>query len=90
MEGSLQITRESARLRMSYDLRNSDQDQRQRMLNAIEPGSVVSIHRHSATSAFGIYIWPSRLLLRGLDFCGWVGDFGLLLSAIHSYNQNDA
>ena len=40
----------SARLRMNLDLRNSDQDQSQRMLNAIEPGSVVPIHRHPATS----------------------------------------
>ena len=35
---------------MNYDLRNSDQDQSQLMLNAIEPGSVVPIHRHPATS----------------------------------------
>ena len=40
----------SPRLRMNLDLRNSDQDQSQRMLNAIEPGSVVPIHRHSTTS----------------------------------------
>ena len=40
----------STRLRMNLDLRNSDQDQSQRMLNAIEPGSVVPIHRHPTTS----------------------------------------
>ena len=40
----------SPRLRMNYDLRNSDADQSQRMLNAIEPGSVVPIHRHQKTS----------------------------------------
>lgn len=40
----------SPRLRMNYDLRNSDRDQSQRMLNAIEPGSVVPIHRHKETS----------------------------------------
>ena len=40
----------SPRMRMNLDLRNSDQDQSQRMLNAIEPGSVVPIHRHPATS----------------------------------------
>ena len=37
-------------LRMNLDLRNSDQDGSQRMLNAIEPGSVVPIHRHRNTS----------------------------------------
>ena len=40
----------SPRLRMNLDLRNSDADSSQRMLNAIEPGSVVPIHRHRNTS----------------------------------------
>lgn len=31
----------SPRLRMNYDLRNSEDDGSQRMLNAIEPGSVI-------------------------------------------------
>ena len=40
----------SPRLRMNYDLRNSSEDQSQRMLNAIEPGSVIPVHRHRTTS----------------------------------------
>ena len=40
----------SPRLRMNYDLRNSDADQSQRMLNAIEPESQLPIHRHQKTS----------------------------------------
>ena len=40
----------SPRLRMNLDLRNSDADQSQRMLNAIEPGSPLPIHRHQITS----------------------------------------
>ena len=40
----------SPRLRMNYDLRNSAADTSQRMLNAIEPGAVVPIHRHQKTS----------------------------------------
>ena len=40
----------SPRLRMNLDLRNSDADSSQRMLNAIEPGSVVPVHRHRASS----------------------------------------
>ena len=40
----------SPRLRMNMDLRNSPEDQSQRMLNAIEPGSVLPIHRHQKTS----------------------------------------
>ena len=42
--------KESPRLRMNLDLRNSAEDQSQRMLNAIEPDSVVPIHRHQKTS----------------------------------------
>lgn len=42
--------KESPRLRMNLDLRNSEQDQSQRMLNAIEPGSPLPIHRHQKTS----------------------------------------
>ena len=40
----------SPRLRMSYDLRNSPEDQSQRMLNALEPGTVLPIHRHRNSS----------------------------------------
>lgn len=40
----------SPRLRMNFDLRNSAEDQSQRMLNAIEPGSPIPIHRHPKSS----------------------------------------
>lgn len=40
----------SPRLRMNLDLRNSVDDTSQRMLNAIEPDSVVPIHRHQNSS----------------------------------------
>ena len=42
--------KESPRLRMNLDLRNSPADGSQRMLNAIEPGTVLPIHRHPTTS----------------------------------------
>ncbi len=35
---------------MNYDLRNSAADQSQRMLNAVEPGSPLPIHRHMKSS----------------------------------------
>ena len=38
------------RLRQAMDLRNSPEDLSQRMLNAIEPGSPMPIHRHQKTS----------------------------------------
>ena len=42
--------KESPRLRMNLDLRNGPEDQSQRMLNAIEPGSPMPIHRHKYSS----------------------------------------
>lgn len=37
---------ENPRLRQNYDLRTSSDDNSQRMLNALLPGTVVPIHRH--------------------------------------------
>lgn len=48
----------SPRLRQSYDLRNTTEDNSQRMLNALEPGTVMPIHRHLASS-------ETVVLLRG-------------------------
>jgi len=42
--------KESPRLRMNLDLRNSAEDGSQRMLNAIEPGSPLPVHRHRKSS----------------------------------------
>ncbi len=41
---------EASRLRVNFDLRNSTEDQSQRMLNALEPGTIVPVHRHIGTS----------------------------------------
>ena len=40
----------SLRLRMNMDLRNTPSDGSQRMLNALEPGTVMPIHRHRTSS----------------------------------------
>lgn len=40
----------SPRLRMNRDLRNSPSDGSQRMLNALEPGTPLPIHRHMKSS----------------------------------------
>ena len=42
--------KDTPRLRMNYDLRDGKDDESQRMLNAIEPGTVIPIHRHKGTS----------------------------------------
>ena len=39
----------SERLRANLDLRNSAEDLSQRMLNALEPGTVMPIHRHKGS-----------------------------------------
>ena len=41
---------ESPRLRQNYDLRTSSADTSQRMLNALQPGTEVPIHKHDDTS----------------------------------------
>lgn len=50
--------KENPRLRQSMDLRNSPDDLSQRMLNALEPGTVMPIHRHHVSS-------ESVVILRG-------------------------
>lgn len=42
--------KESPRLRCNLDMRNSAEDLSQRMLNALEPGTELPIHRHRSTS----------------------------------------
>lgn len=41
---------ENPRLRVSFDLRNTDKDKSQRMLNALQPGTLLPIHRHPFTA----------------------------------------
>ena len=50
LDGLTEKAKVSPRLRANLDLRDSDADTSQRMLNAIEPDSVVPIHRHQKTS----------------------------------------
>ena len=41
---------ESHRLRMNYDLRNDENEQSQRKLSVLLPGTKSPIHRHTETS----------------------------------------
>ena len=50
LENLTEQAKKSERLRMNLDLRDSEGDTSQRMLNAIEPGSSLPIHRHQKTS----------------------------------------
>ncbi len=53
----------SPRLRQNYDLRNTPDNQSQRMLNALEPGTQLPVHRHLKSS-------ESVAMLRGKAF--WI------------------
>ena len=67
----------SPRLRMNLDLRNSDADSSQRMLNALEPGTVLPIHRHCSTSET-VAILRGRAVQWLYDAEGNVTEKGLL------------
>ena len=65
----------SPRLRMNLDLRTSAQDGSQRMLNAIEPGTVVPVHRHQKSS-------ETLVVLRGCAVEEFYASDGLLQESI--------
>lgn len=50
LDGLTAKAKENPRLRCNLDLRNSADDQSQRMLNALEPGTEMPIHRHEGSS----------------------------------------
>ena len=50
MASLLEKAIENTRLRQNFDLRNGSEDTSQRMMNALQPGTVVPIHRHEQTS----------------------------------------
>ncbi|MBR2881259.1 MAG: WbuC family cupin fold metalloprotein [Prevotella sp.] len=68
-------------LRMNYDLRNSAADTSQRMLNAIEPGSVVPIHRHQKTS-------ETVVMLRGRIVEEFYDELERICSATYEVSPN--
>lgn len=50
LDALLEEAAENPRLRQNRDMRNSPADTSQRMLNALQPGTVVPIHRHEDTA----------------------------------------
>ena len=71
--------KESERKRMNYDLRTTPDDTSQRMLNVLEPGTHVQIHRHLKTSETVICLegcldWVSYEELPGVASGGPVHD----------------
>jgi cupin fold WbuC family metalloprotein len=65
----------STRLRMNMDLRDSVEDSSQRMLNALEPGTILPIHRHMNSS-------ETVIILRGRAVQYLYNDEGHLINQV--------
>ena len=61
------------RLRQNYDLRTSPEDNSQRMLNALKPGTVMPIHRHMKSSET-ICMVRGKMMMRLFDDKGAITD----------------
>ena len=61
------------RLRQNYDLRISPANNSQRMLNALEPGTVMPVHRHMKTSE-SIAMIRGKVAMRLYDDHGTITD----------------
>lgn len=61
------------RLRQAYDLRTTSDDKSQRMLNALEPGTIMPIHRHRNTSETMVMV-RGKLIERFYDDNGNITD----------------
>ena len=70
-----QQAKSNARLRMNYDLRNSEKDLSQRMLNAVEPGTIMPIHRHPTT-------FTTVVIIRGSIKYNFYDDTGNLTESV--------
>ena len=66
---------ESPRLRMNYNFHGSLQDKCHRMLNAVEPGTVIPIHRHPTKD-------ESFVVLRGKVRCTTYNDDGSVIESV--------
>ena len=71
--------KKSQRLRMNYDLRNIPDDLSQRQLNALEPGTIIPIHRHNNTSET-VVVLRGKLLWKHYNGDGELTDSFLLQS----------
>ena len=89
LDGLSLKAKESPRLRMNLDLRTSEGDCSQRMLNALEPGTVLPIHRHRKST-------ETVVLIRGsvrqnyYDNCGnLIESFVAAVPSSPNYESSD-
>ena len=62
--------KESPRLRQAFDLRTTPEDQSQRILNAVEPSTILPIHRHRGSA-------ETIIVLRGKVVQHYYNDNGI-------------
>ena len=55
----LEQAKNNPRLRLAMDLRTTTEDNSQRMLNALIPGTQIPIHRHTTTSETSVILYGS-------------------------------
>ena len=67
--------KESPRLRMNYNFHGSLQDKCHRMMNAVESGTVIPIHRHPTKD-------ESFVVLRGKVRCTTYNDDGSVIESV--------
>ena len=72
LDALLQQAAENPRLRQNFDLRTSQADSSQRMLNAMLPETVVAIHKHDDTSETVICLCGKldEVIYEAADPCG--------------------
>lgn len=67
-------TKANPRLRQAFDLRTTPEDNSQRILNAMEPGTILPIHRHRGTT-------ETVVVLRGRIRQNFYDDAGQLVES---------
>lgn len=82
LDGLTAKAKENPRLRCNLDMRNSADDQSQRMLNALEPGTVMPIHRHLASS-------ETVIIMRGRIRWLFYDEQGLITESTELWSDGD-
>lgn len=77
-----ELRKKDFRLRLNYDLRNSENDNSQRIHNALELGTVMPVHRRMKASET-ICMVRKKMVMRFYDDNGNLTD-GVLMAPINS------
>lgn len=80
LDGVSQRAKESERLRMNFNLHEALDAKAQRLLNALEPGTVLPVHRHKTTA-------ETYVLLRGRLKVVLFGDDGSQVDSVVLDNE---